>query len=941
MPHLKLSRIFRRHCCKAVLALALLATPVCIAAPISPETIELPTGWRLASAWNVVQDGSEISRSSYDAFHWYGIRRMPATVLEILQEDGVYPNLYFGKNMTDTVPKELFRQDWWYRTTFTVPSGHKLQWLVFKGINYRAEIWLNGERLANSRQIAGMYNEFELNVTGKAKVGAENVLAVRVTPEQAFQDVDGVELADAWFDWINSKYLGMRLVGRQIGVSYVPDRNAGIWKQVYLRTTNEVQVKSAYVKTDLPLPATSPAALTVYCDLQNGASSPVSGTLIGEIDREGKAPLSFEQKVDLGANEEREAQFSADSVRQLLIANPDLWWPYQWGQPNLYHLKLRFEIGGTVSDSTEIQFGIRKITQHRDSDNQFPDLGGGNFYLQINGVDFLIRGADYQPDLLYKYDEGREDAILRDVKDMGLNMLRWESKISSEHIIEEADRQGIPLMLGWMCCNQWERWDQWDAEDQRVARESLRTQIRMLRPHASVVIWANGSDGRAPDAVRNDYHLILNQLHWQNAVVDTVSQFNKDAEGKMAWDGVRMFGPYSWRPPTYWFSDRYKGATGSAAEQGDNESIPPYESLKKFIPADKLWPISDWWYYHAGSTEGNSTLMTVTKAVDTRYGPSSDAAEFAEKAQLSHYENTRAQFEDYAASGWSNHKMTLYWMLNSQWPSFFGHILDYYLKPGGAYFGAKQGLKPVSIVYDYYATGDRSVAKIHLVNQTLTPLSNVTASISFINLDGTVKFSTQKEHLNVNPISSTSAMEVPRVKGLTPAFFVRCQLKNGEGRLLADNIYWQSTTDDDLGPVENDDGFKLKQSSWADLTSLNHMPAADVEMSGSLEQTQGWVVATVILKNRSKTPAFFMRAEVIGGSSGDEILPIVWDNNYVTLFAGESKKLQARYKVTDAPASPPFLRLQGHNVKVQVAPLSAQKALTEASQIHLKVRAAW
>ena len=112
---------------------------------------------------------------------------MPATVLEILQEDGIYPNFYFGKNMTDTVAKELFRQDWWYRTTFTVPAGHKLQWLVFKGINYRAEIWLNGERLANSRQIAGMYNEFELNVTGKAKVGAENVLAVRVTPEQAFR----------------------------------------------------------------------------------------------------------------------------------------------------------------------------------------------------------------------------------------------------------------------------------------------------------------------------------------------------------------------------------------------------------------------------------------------------------------------------------------------------------------------------------------------------------------------------------------------------------------------------------------------------------------------------------------------------------------------------------------------------------------------------------
>ncbi len=135
--------------------------------------------------------------------------------------------------------------------------------------------------------------------------------------------------------------------------------------------------------------------------------------------------------------------------------------------------------------------------------------GGGNFYLKVNGIDFLVRGADYEPDLLFKYDEDREATILRYVKDMGLNLLRWESKISSEHIIELADEEGIPVMLGWMCCNQWEKWNQWDAEDHRVARESLRAQIRMLRSHASVFIWASGSDGLPPVEVRKEYHQIL------------------------------------------------------------------------------------------------------------------------------------------------------------------------------------------------------------------------------------------------------------------------------------------------------------------------------------------------------------------------------------------------------------------------------------------------
>ena len=179
-----------------------------------------------------------------------------------------------------------------------------------------------------------------------------------------------------------------------------------------------------------------------------------------------------------------------------------------------------------------------------------------------------------------------------------------------------------------------------------------------------------------------------------------------------------MAGPYSWRPPGYWFSGRYGATRGSTAEQGDNEHIPPFASLKKFIPPDKLWPINDTWYFHAGSNPKNAALNSIQRAVDRRYGPSDDAEEFTRKAQLAHYESTRAQFEAFAANGWASHKMTIYWMLNSHWPSFFGNIFDYYLRPGGAYYGAKKGLRPLSVVFDSYATGDHTQAHVTLVNQT-------------------------------------------------------------------------------------------------------------------------------------------------------------------------------------------------------------------------------
>jgi exo-1,4-beta-D-glucosaminidase len=109
-----------------------------IAAPASPSRVELAEGWRLASASTVQGDGAVISTAGFPDSGWYPIHRMPATVLQILQEDGVYTDLYVGKNLLEKVPQDLYRQDWWYRTAFTAPAGMSAYTLEFPGINYRA-----------------------------------------------------------------------------------------------------------------------------------------------------------------------------------------------------------------------------------------------------------------------------------------------------------------------------------------------------------------------------------------------------------------------------------------------------------------------------------------------------------------------------------------------------------------------------------------------------------------------------------------------------------------------------------------------------------------------------------------------------------------------------------------------------------------------------------
>ncbi|MGO8719800.1 MAG: glycosyl hydrolase 2 galactose-binding domain-containing protein [Acidobacteriaceae bacterium] len=1006
---------------KHILATILLSASTLSYAQYS-RPMELRRGWELISAEKLADSGAAISRSSYVARKWYPIHRMPATVLEILREDNVYPNLFYGMNMLTEVPPDLYKQDWWYRTSFHVPAGEHTYWIDFPGINYRANIWLNGHLIADNKQVVGMYADHHFNVTHFIHPGQTNVLAVKVTPERLMPYVNGVELGSSWSNWINVKYfeyhgplnihdlpttgltatyvapeggaaktpLTMKVtiasastaevtlkaavsagqpavssgsavfllqgkpIGRSIvdanGIatlkvnqpedvsdierfvrqpSFISDRNAGIWKPVTLYITGAVRLSNALVDTELPLPATNPAKLTVYTDVTNGSSVTVRGDLYGEITRPGKQSIHISQPVTLAAGETREISFLPRDYPHLIVHNPDLWWPYTMGTPALYDLHLSFVGNNQTSDTESIRFGIREVTQHRDHDEQFPSAGkGGSFYLQINGRNFLIRGAAYTPDLLYRYDPKREATAIAYAKDMGLNMLRWESKMSSEHMLELADEAGMPVMYGWMCCAQWELWPQWSAEDQRVAPESLRSEILALRSHPSVFIWANGSDGLPPPPIRKEYHHILTSLHWQNAVVDTVSSDARAPNGEILWDGIHMKGPYTWRPPSYWFSGRYVGARGAVAEQGDNEDIPPYESLKKFIPPDKLWPINEYWFFHAGAHRGSGELLNARRELNRRYGPSSSAKEFAKKAQLGSYEDTRAQFEDFAANGWANHKMTIYWMLDSVWPSFYAHLYDYYLKPGGSYFGAKKGLRPLSVVFDSYATGDHTKANITVVNHTPKEQDHLRVRVRIYDIEGKLRLDRSASNIRVASGGAVHVLTLPCLDNISSVYFVRCELFDGSGKRVVQNVYWQSTTDDEIGgyahgDVDDNPPIDPKRAvSWANFTALNTMPKVRLQMHGTIHRSadnDDNVVVT--LHNTSRHIAFFERLEVTMGKDGDEILPIIYNDNYITVFPGETARISSTYKHALLGKDRPWLKLEGYNTVKEIAPI--------------------
>ncbi len=447
----------------------------------------LRENWKIQSSADVHESGSVLSTAGFNDRDWYRAT-LPSTVLSALVDDRAYLNPYYGKNLRSIPgttypvfsnfsnikmpPGSPFRRPWWYRTDFKMPAQYegKMVWLNFDGINYRANVWMNGHQVASSQKIAGTWRIFHLDVTGVALPGKTNSLAVEVFPPRPR------DLAITLVDW----------------APMPPDKEMGIWRDVSISATGLVALRYPAVFTKLNLPSTDHAKLTIRAYLQNASNKPVQGALKGQIGN-----IRFSKNVRLNPGETRAVLLDPAEFPQLTITNPRLWWPAQVGPQNLYHLQLRFESAGKISDSGQIQFGIRQITSRIDAK--------GHRVFFINGKRILIRGAGYSFDMLLRTSPEHQEAALKYVRDLNLNAVRLEGKLANNHFFDLCDRYGILVLAGWCCCDQWEQWSRWDAENYKVAAESLRDQARRIERHPSVLVFLYGSDFAPPPRVEKMY----------------------------------------------------------------------------------------------------------------------------------------------------------------------------------------------------------------------------------------------------------------------------------------------------------------------------------------------------------------------------------------------------------------------------------------------------
>ena len=877
--------------CTALVTLSALVLSSAFAATAFPDDslpspVFLHSNWHLESSCKLTAKAEAISLPGFDDSKWHPAI-VPGTVVGALVADKSLPDPNFGKNLNsfpgaftnnkiqaanlDMPADSPFRCSHWFRTEFASPTAFATRaiWLHFLGINYRANVWLNGKQIADRSEVAGAYRAYEFSIGDLLHREGKNALAVEVfAPEKN-------DLGLTWVDWNPTP----------------PDKDTGMWREVFLTSSGDVTLRHPFANAKLDS-AHKSAALTLSAELRNTSDHAVKSTFLADV-----ADIHLTQPVELAAKETKIVRFSPDQFPQLKLANPRLWWPYQMGEPYLYNATFRVDISNEPSDSASVPFGIREVT------SELTETGGRLF--KVNGKRVLIRGAAWTSDMLLRWDSKKANADLAYVKDMGLNTIRLEgNKPDRDEFFYDTDRLGILVMTGWICCDAWEHWSKWTPETKKIAAASMVDQASRLRNHPSVFVWLYGSDGPPPAEIENMYLDILKQLEWPNPTISSASETPTKVTGK---SGVKMTGPYEYVPPMYWLSDKKAGGAWSYnTETSPGPAIPPKESLAKFIPKEHLWPIDDYWNFHAGG-ERFTTIDVFRDALEKRYGAPTSLDDFERKAQAMTYDNQRSMFEAYARNKYVSTGV-IQWMLNNAWPSLIWHLYDYYLVPAGGYFGTKKAQEIVHVQYDW------DTNSVSVVNGKYEDLKGYKVTAKLYNIDAK-EAGSRDATIDLAADAATKAFDLPTPANLSTTYFLKLQLHDATGNAVSDNFYWLSTKSDTMDWKHKKDTVYTPQKDFADLTGLSSLPQVKLETQAKFPDEVGTTGSIhVTVKNPSSSVAFMVRLRATKGPNGDDLVPIFWDDNYFSLLPGEERSIAAGYLESDLNGQRPSLTIDAYNV---------------------------
>ncbi len=816
--------------------------------------------WKVQRASQVKANGLALSAPLFDDRQWL-IATVPATTLVSYLNAGAVPEPNFGDNNM-FISDSYFYDDFWYRDVFTTPSFYKDKrvFLNFAGINWKADIYLNGHSIG---RIDGAFIRGKFDVTDLLVAGGKNVLAVRVIKNETpgFPTEQNRNSTDA-----NGGELGADnpTFHASIGWDWIPTirgRNTGIWNDVYLSPSGPVTIEDPLLTTKLPLPDTTSASVSIQTILYNHSAKPVKGILKGKFGITG-----FDQAIALKPNEQITVSLNPTTNPSLILHHPALWWPNGYGNQNLYKVTLTFITDdGKQSDEKIFKTGIREMTY----------LDTGNLKIWVNGKRFIARGGNmgFAEDLL-RYRSREYDIAVGYHKEMNFNMIRnWVGQVADDAFFEACDKYGILIWQDFWLANPY---DGPVPNHPDMFIDNLKDFVKRIRNHPSIGLYVGRNEGNPPPVIENAITNILPVLAPGIKYIPNSAAIS-----------VSGGGPYALRPLKSYFQNRAKPKLHSEMGMPDLMS---YESFKLAMPDSAIWPQSRLWGVHDFTLQGAQNGTTFNATMEHAFGRIDGVKQWLSLAAWTEYQGYRAMFEAQS----KNRMGLLIWMSHPSWPTLVWQSYDYYFEPTGAYFGAKKASEPLHIQWNPLNDS------VEVVNYSSSNGAMLNAKLQVLDLQGKVKL-TKQATIDCSMDSRVAVMPVTIPAELTGVYFVRLELTRGND-LVSRNEYCRGTLPDSSGDI-------------GDLSSVAQLPQVKLSaQTHALKAGRDWKITTKLYNHTAYT-AFNVRLKVTGAKNGERILPVIYNNNYFTLFPGEERSIEMKVADADTRGEQPVVAVEGYNVK--------------------------
>ncbi|OYY91874.1 MAG: glycoside hydrolase family 2 [Sphingomonas sp. 28-66-16] len=898
--------------------------------PSAPLTMMASGRWKVG-AWRFVAQSEthappeEISSPGFADGDWL-TATVPGTVLTSYIDNGVFADPAYGLNNL-LIPERLARQDYWYRTEFTLPDNdaQRLSALNFEGINYAAEIWVNGKRLGT---IVGAFIRGRFPLDERLRPGARVAVAIRVSPpphpglaqEESLaagpgqnggaMAVDGPTFAasEGW-DWIPT----------------VRDRETGIWQDVVLEETGAVRLGDPHVRSVLPKPDNRVAELTITVPVINQGETAVAATVSALLGR-----VTLAQTVKLAPRSSQMVTFAPSRFRALRIVHPDLWWPNGYGKPTLHRLKLTASTGGAASDERDVRYGIREISYEVSALDSakalqrvavIPDRSPGerlldvrhemirkveggwavslaraidgspalapvsspsltpHLLIRVNGVPIAVRGGNWgMDDWLKRVSRDRMEPYFRLHQQANVNTIRnWLGQSTEQVFYDLADEYGLLVLNDFWISTQDHNGE---PADNALFMANASDTIGRFQYHPSIALWIGRNEGVPPPMLNVALDQAVRQI-----------------------DGTRLYlpnsrliemansGPWNYQPPESYFT---RLARGFSTEVG-TPSFPTLETFKAMMPSADQWPISDSWAYHDWHQAKAGDVKSFMKALTERFGAPADLADFEKKAQLLNYESHRAIFEGMNDGLFVRNSGRLLWMTHPAWPSTLWQIYSHNYDTQASYFGFKKGTEPVHVQLNLPG---REVA---VVNSLANTLARARVRIRNYRLDGAL-LSDQSVRIDAAALATTATGNAidATMFDRSPVVLTKLELFDARGAPLSENVYW----------------LARDPSAYSAMTS---MPPAKVTVRARQTADTPETEIRVTVLNDTTLPALMVRLSALD-AAGARVLPAYWSDNYVSLLPGETRTVTLQLPAS--AARPASIRVDGWNVENASIPVA-------------------